>query len=96
LPLLEGALALAEKGHWSGGMKRNRRHLETTLGPRLSISDRLSAGLAGLLFESETSGGLLFAVTPERSANVLEEFQARGETCWEVGEVVPDSGLRVH
>jgi selenide, water dikinase len=95
LPLLEGALALAEKGHWSGGMKRNRRHLETTMGPRLSIGDRLSAGLTGLLFESETSGGLLFAVASELSTSVIAEFEARGEACWEVGEVTPDAGIRV-
>src|SRR5438067_10500528 len=30
LPLLPGALDLAEKGHWSGGMKRNRRYIEAS------------------------------------------------------------------
>jgi selenide,water dikinase len=95
LPLLEGALALAEKGNWSGGMKRNRRHVETTLGPRLAISPALSPGLAGLLFESETSGGLLFAVPPAKAGRVLPEFEARGERCWEVGEVTREVGIRV-
>jgi selenide,water dikinase len=95
LPLLEGALALAEKGHWSGGMKRNRRHLETMLGARLSIRDGLSSGLVGLLFESETSGGLLFAVAPELSSTIVSQFAARGEHCWEIGEVTADTGIRV-
>src|SRR5436189_891338 len=70
LPLLPGALDLAERGQFSGGMARNRRYLDTLLGGRLTLDPALSAGLAGLLTESETSGGLLFAVARERAAEV--------------------------
>jgi selenide,water dikinase len=89
LPFLPGALALGEKGHWSGGMKRNRRHVEATLGARgqLAIDRALPEALVNLLFESETSGGLLFAVAVENVAAVREGFEQRGEVCWEVGEV---------
>ena len=89
LPFLSGALALAEKGHWSGGMKRNRRHVEATFGARgqLAIDPALPEALVNLLFESETSGGLLFAVAVENVAAVREGFEQRGEVCWEVGEV---------
>src|SRR5712692_3266368 len=62
LPLLPQALELAEAGQWSGGMKRNRRHVEALFGPRLVIAPAVSPTLASLLFESETSGGLIFAV----------------------------------
>jgi selenide,water dikinase len=95
LPLLEGALGLAEKGHWSGGMKRNRGHLEATMAERLSIDSKLSPALAGLLFESETSGGLFFGVPPREASRVLDAFRARGEECWEVGEVTREVGIRV-
>ncbi len=95
LPLLDGALALAEKGTWSGGMKRNRRHLEATLGTRLVISPALSPGMVGLLFESETSGGLFFGVPPAGAARVLDEVAVRGETCWEIGAVTGEIGIRV-
>src|SRR5436305_1855629 len=37
LPLLPGALALAEAGRFSGGMKRNRRHVDHVLGARLQV-----------------------------------------------------------
>jgi len=95
LPLLAGALALAEKGHWSGGMKRNRRHVDATFGARgqLALDASLSPALAGLLFESETSGGLLFAVSPDRAAAVHEAFERRGEACWEIGEVTSRIGI---
>jgi selenide,water dikinase len=95
LPLLPGALELAERGHFSGGMKRNRRHLDAVLGPRLSIDHALSAGLAGLLTESETSGGLLFSVVRERAGEVVAAFAARGETCAEIGEVIAEPRIDV-
>jgi selenide,water dikinase len=97
LPLLPGALALAEKGHWSGGMKRNRRHVEATFGTRgaLAIDASLPEALVNLLFESETSGGLLFAVPADKAAAVREGFEERGEACWEVGEVTETPRISV-
>jgi selenide,water dikinase len=96
LPLLDAALALAEKGQFSGGMKRNRRHVEATLGSGLALSPSLPAPLVGLLFESETSGGLLFSVEPVHAASVLEKFKTRGEPCWEVGTVTEQPGIQVN
>jgi selenide,water dikinase len=94
LPLLPGALRLAEQGHWSGGMKRNRRHLEHTLaGGRLVVDTGLSAALSGLLFESETSGGLFFGVAAERAADVRSALERRGEACWEIGIVTAEPRL---
>jgi selenide, water dikinase len=97
IPILPGALALAEKGSFSGGMKRNRTHLEQTLGARgrLSLGPSVGAAHAGLLFESETSGGLLFGVAPGDTRLVHDGFKRRGETCWEIGEVTAEIGLAV-
>jgi selenide,water dikinase len=97
IPVLPGAQALAEKGHWSGGMKRNRRHAEHTLGVqgRLSIGASIPEALAGLLFESETSGGLLFAVRPQRASGVAGAFERRGERSWEIGEVIEEPRILV-
>jgi selenide,water dikinase len=97
LPLLDGALRLAEKGHFSGGMKRNKRHVEATLGSkRLSLHPSLSQPLVNLLFESETSGGLLFSVEAARADTVIPRFKEGAEPCWEVGEVTQEPGIRVH
>jgi selenide, water dikinase len=95
LPLLPGALALAEKGQFSGGMKRNRRHVERVFGSRLTIARDVGPALASLLFESETSGGLLFSVAPDRAEQVRRELAARGETWAEVGVVLPEPLIRV-
>ncbi len=95
LPVLPGAVELAGQGHLSGGMRRNRRHVESALGPRLRIEPDVPAGLLPLLFESETSGGLLFSVAADQARTVQEGFAKRGEPCWEIGEVLSEPGIRV-
>ena len=97
LPLLPGALALAERGSFSGGMSRNRRHLDETFGARgrLRIEPAVPEALVKLLCESETSGGLLFGVDASQVAAVRDGFARRGEPVWEVGLVTTEPGLAV-
>jgi len=92
LPLLPGARALAERGGWSGGMGRNRSYLEGVFG-RLRVDPAVPDALVKLLCESETSGGLLFAVDPARVATVHEGFDRAAEPVWEIGEVVTEPWL---
>ena len=94
LPLLPGARALAEQGGWSGGMGRNRRYLEQAFG-RLRIDATVPEALVNLLCESETSGGLLFAVDAGRAAAVHEGFARLGEPVWEIGLVTAEPALAV-
>ena len=95
LPLLPGALALAEAGSFSGGQGRNRRYQEASLGARLQIDPAVPAALVSMLSEAETSGGLLFSVAPDRAGGVIAAFRAAGEECWEVGEVLAEPVLRI-
>src|SRR6059036_1913260 len=46
LPLLPYARALAEAGHFSGGMKRNRRHVDAVFGARLEVAADVPTALA--------------------------------------------------
>jgi selenide,water dikinase len=95
LPLLPGAAALAEAGHFSGGMKRNRRHVDAVFGSRLTIEPAVSSPLAALLTEAETSGGLLFSISRDRADGVLDAFAAAGERCWEIGQVLTEPVIRI-
>jgi selenide, water dikinase len=95
LPVLPGALPLAEAGQWSGGVRRNRRHVERLFADRLTVDAAVPAALAELLFEAETSGGLLFSVAPERADQVLPALARRGESAWEIGRVLPDPLIRI-
>lgn len=95
LPLLPGARALAEAGHFSGGARRNRRHVEQVLGSRLEIDPAVPAVLTALMTEAETSGGLLFSVAPGRGDTVDAAFRERGEEVWEIGRVLPEPLVRL-
>jgi selenide,water dikinase len=88
LPLLPGARALARNRHFSGAMKRNRRHVEAVFGPRLRIHPDVPGPLGALLFESETSGALLFSVAADRAPEVVPRFARHGARCREIGIVV--------
>jgi selenide,water dikinase len=95
LPLLSGARDLADRGVFSGGMGRNRRHLERTFEGRLRIAPTVPDALVKMLCESETSGGLLFAVDPLRAGAVRDGFARRGEPVWEIGVTTAGSELVV-
>ena len=92
LPLLPGARALADLGTFSGGMGRNHRYLEEDFG-RLAVDAAVPDALVKLCCESETSGGLLFAVDAVRAAAVHEAFARAGEPVWEIGEVTAQPHL---
>jgi selenide,water dikinase len=91
LPLVPGARELADLGTFSGGMGRNRAHLES--GGRLTVKGDVPEALVKLLCESETSGGLLFAVDPARARAVHDGFAKRSEPVWEIGTVTADPRL---
>jgi selenide,water dikinase len=95
IPLLPGALALAEAGHFSGGMRRNRRHVESVLAGGLQIASEVPAVLVSILMEAETSGGLLFSVQRDRADGVLAAFRRAGEDAWAIGEVLDEPVVRI-
>ena len=95
LPLLPGALELAAQGQFSGGMKRNRRHVESVFLQRLSIDPGVPSPLVSLLFEAETSGGLLFSVDPARAGQVEAALAASGEGGRAIGRVLAEPVVRV-
>jgi len=68
LPLLEGARSLA-LGFQAGGLKANRRQFEPQVESRTAVDEALHV----LLYDPQTSGGLLLLVPPENLAGLLAE-----------------------
>jgi selenide,water dikinase len=98
VPLLPGAMGYAESGNFAGGMGRNRKYIEGLAQDgrlTLRIASGISGDLVGLLYDSETSGGLLFSAPAERAQEVRERFAAKGEPVWEIGEVVPEQAIEI-
>lgn len=67
LPVLPGALDYAKRGALSGGLKSNREFVS----PDVEFARELSPELEALIFDPQTSGGLLVAI-PERDVASLE------------------------
>ena len=93
VPLLPGALDYARAGIFPGGLGRNREYL---LGEgAVRLAEGLEQAHAQLLFDPQTSGGLLFAVPPQQETALRERFAVAGEPIWRIGEVVAGDGIDV-
>lgn len=79
VPLMEGAEALAGSGIRSTIWEQNRA--------AVPISDLPQTARAALLFDPQTCGGLLAAVSQDRAAPVLEALRAEGYPAEDIGEV---------
>jgi selenide, water dikinase len=91
VPLLPGALDYAGQGIVTGGAGRNRAYLAG----KVRLADGISEAMEHVLFDPQTSGGLLFAVPPERADEVKPLFASVGETVWRVGEATKGDGVEV-
>lgn len=98
VPLLPGAMLYAQGGNFAGGLGRNRAYVEGLAQDgklALRVASGLSAEQVGLLYDSETSGGLLFSAPAERAQEVLDRFAGKNERIWEIGEVTPEMIIEV-
>ena len=93
VPLLEGALDYARRGIMPGGLGRNRAYLLEQSFVR--FDEDVEAARAELLFDPQTSGGLLLALPHQDAAALLGRMAAAGEGCWEIGRVVEGAGIAV-
>ncbi len=86
VPILPGALEYARKGIFPGGGHRNIDHF----GPKVKISPQIEDELRLVLFDPQTSGGLLMAVPPSADVTALTGVQV-----WIIGEVREGEGIEV-
>jgi selenide,water dikinase len=83
LPLLEGALGLAV-ANTPGGGKTNQSHF----GPRVRITDSVTDAMRLVVFDPQTSGGLLVAIDPSATAHVIGRLQDASVPTSVVGRVI--------
>jgi selenide,water dikinase len=87
LPLLPGALDVAEDGIRTGGDRRNREFA----GPH--VESNAPEPLETLAYDPQTAGGLLITLPAERRVVVEAAFAAAGLDLWSVGRVTEGSGV---
>lgn len=89
LPVLPGALAKADMGLVPAGSYRNRE----LYSPRFDGLEKISSALSDLVFDAQTSGGLLFAVAPDMSAAFVKACRDAGFAfAGEIGSFTEGSG----
>jgi selenide,water dikinase len=91
IPTLPGALTYAAAGFTTGGAERNREHFS----PHVRIEDGVGDALREVLWDPQTSGGLLMALAPDRVNEALAGCEASGHRAWAIGEVVAGEGIEV-
>jgi selenide, water dikinase len=79
-----GAVEAAREGHLSGGLKNNRAFVSDCA----EFAPGVVAEYQDLLFDPQTSGGLLVAVAPEAAEAALASLQRLGVAARRVGRVV--------
>lgn len=89
VPVLDGAAALVEAGHVSGGTRKNLRWTEG----RVEVGS-VDPVTVTLLADAQTSGGLLFGAEPARAEAAVSALRSSGHTCAVIGRVELPSGER--
>jgi selenide,water dikinase len=84
LEWLPGALDYARQGIFPGGQKNNRLFAE----PLVMIANSVPSEIAGLLYDPQTSGGLLISIAPADSEALLKELHAAGVVAAKIGRVL--------
>ena len=85
LPLLPGALELAEMGIIPAGAYRNRDYVM----PRLSVGENVPQARLDLISDPQTSGGLLIALPMEEAGALVDALRADCPDSAIVGTVLP-------
>lgn len=85
LPILDGALEYAHQKQIPGGAGRNKLYLEDKIiFTRMPDEDRNE-----ILFDPQTSGGLLIAVAENKLDELARALGSRKVKFWIIGQVVP-------
>jgi selenide,water dikinase len=91
LPFLRGARHYAELGCFAGGTVDNRDYFEEHVTFDSGIDDEVRL----LLFDAQTSGGLMLAAPPNIAAEFRRRATDRDIGAWPIGRVVDGEGVRV-
>ena len=88
LPWLPDAESCASAGHLPGGIARNREYY----GQKVFLPLAISSHHHDLLYDPQTSGGLLIALPAQESQPYVEQMMRSGRQAWIVGAVSKGHG----
>lgn len=74
IPVISGAIHCAEEFLLTAAAQRNRNHVKE----RVEFASKIPFSMEELLFDPQTSGGLLFAVRGDQAGEFLKELKGAG------------------
>jgi selenide,water dikinase len=83
VPLIDGALELAAAGMLTSGDKTNRAYI----GDDIEIASAVDENLIKLLYDPQTAGGMLIAISPERADDLLARLKENYPAAQIIGRV---------
>jgi selenide,water dikinase len=92
IPFIRGAKRYAEKWIFPAGSLDNRAYF----GRFVKFAPHLEEPSQMLLFDAQTSGGLLLSVAPEKVEPLLMKAKEMGQALWEIGEVIEGDMIEVN
>ncbi len=84
VPVFDGVLGIVRKNH-SGGMESNQSHF----GGGVDAAKGVPVEVQDLLYDPQTSGGLLVAIDQIDADRALQTLADAGVTAWRIGAVAP-------
>jgi selenide,water dikinase len=91
IPLIRGARGYADEFIFPGGSFDNRLYF----GERVHFAEGIDEVSQMLLFDAQTSGGLLLSTPAGQVESMLRRAEEMKQPLWVVGEVVAGSGIEV-
>jgi selenide,water dikinase len=91
IPILKGAQKYAQAWIFPGGSHDNKAFF----GPHVSFAPQIDAPSQMLLFDAQTSGGLLLSVPPGKLEPMLTRAKELGAELWVVGEVIAGDSIDI-
>ena len=91
IPLISCARKYADMGCFAGGAFDNKGYFETNI----NFADTVGEQDQMLLFDPQTSGGLLLGVPHEKLDPFIERAQKLDQPLWVIGNVETGSGITV-
>jgi selenide,water dikinase len=91
IPFIAGAHKYAERGIFPGGAFDNKKHFEANV----KFSDSIDEPNQMLLFDPQTSGGLLLSIPHEKLEPFLSAAREMNQAVWVIGSVAAGEGIRV-
>ena len=91
IPFLNGAQKYAQAWIFPGGSHDNKAFFSA----HVKFSQAIDEPSQMLLFDAQTSGGLLLSVPADKLDALLSRAGELGQDIWEIGEVVPGDTIQV-